>query len=68
MRTVFLDQRGVVMIDFLAKGTTINDAYYASLLKKNAKFHQNQLNSIQHLLANDTIIVYGHLQTDKHGI
>ena len=34
MMTVFWDQRGVVMMDFLAKGTTINGAYYASLLKK----------------------------------
>ena len=34
MLTVFWDQRGVVMMDFLAKGTTINGAYYASLLQK----------------------------------
>ena len=34
MITVYLDQRGVVMMDFLVKGATINGAYYASLLKK----------------------------------
>ena len=34
MLTVFWDQRGVVMMDFLAKGTTITGTYYASLLKK----------------------------------
>ena len=28
----------------------------------------NSTISIQYLLANDTNIVYGHLQTDKHGI
>ena len=34
MLTVFWDQDGVVMTDFLAKGTTITGAYYASLLRK----------------------------------
>lgn len=34
MLTVFWDQDGVVMTDFLAKGTTITGAYYASLLMK----------------------------------
>ena len=34
MLTVFWDQRGAVMMDFLAKGTTISGTYYASLLKK----------------------------------
>lgn len=34
MLTVFWDQRGVVMMDFLAKGTTITGTYYASLLQK----------------------------------
>ena len=34
MLTVFWDQGGVVMTDFLAKGTTITGAYYASLLRK----------------------------------
>ena len=34
MLTVFWDQHGVVMMDFLAKGTTITGAYYASLLRK----------------------------------
>ena len=34
MLTVFWDQDGVVMTDFLAKGTTITGAYYASLSMK----------------------------------
>ena len=34
MLTVFWDQDGVVMTDFLAKDTTITGAYYASLLRK----------------------------------
>ena len=34
MLTVFWDQDGVVMTDFLAKGTTITGAYYVSLLRK----------------------------------
>ncbi len=34
MLTVFWDQCGVVMMDFLAKGTTITGTYYASLLQK----------------------------------
>ncbi|CAI5792688.1 Hypothetical predicted protein [Podarcis lilfordi] len=34
MLMVFWDQRGVVMMDFLAKGTTITGTYYASLLQK----------------------------------
>lgn len=34
MLTVFWDQHGVVMKDFLAKGTTITGAYYSSLLQK----------------------------------
>ena len=34
MLTVFWDQDGVVMTDFLAKATTITGAYYASLLRK----------------------------------
>lgn len=34
MLTNFWDQDGVVMTDFLAKGTTITGAYYASLLRK----------------------------------
>lgn len=34
MLTVFWDQQGVLLIDFLQKGTTINGAYYASLLVK----------------------------------
>ncbi|KAK8398157.1 hypothetical protein O3P69_003826 [Scylla paramamosain] len=34
MLTIFWDQRGVVMMDFLAKGITINGTYYASLLQK----------------------------------
>ncbi|CAI5770974.1 Hypothetical predicted protein [Podarcis lilfordi] len=31
---VFWDQCGVVLMDFLAKGTTITETYYASLLQK----------------------------------
>ena len=34
MKTVFWDQCGEVMMDILAKGTKINEAYYASLLTK----------------------------------
>ncbi|CAI5772757.1 Hypothetical predicted protein [Podarcis lilfordi] len=34
MLTVFWDQYGVVMMDFLAKGTTITGTYFASLLQK----------------------------------
>ena len=34
MLTVFWDQDGVVMTDFLAKGTTITGTYYASLLRQ----------------------------------
>ncbi|XP_076466222.1 uncharacterized protein LOC143297688 [Babylonia areolata] len=34
MLTVFGDQCGVVMMDFLAKGTTVMGTYYASLLQK----------------------------------
>jgi len=34
MLTVFWDQNGVLMTYFLAKGTTITGAYYASLLRK----------------------------------
>lgn len=34
MLTVFWDQHGVVLMDFLAKGATITGAYYASLLRK----------------------------------
>ena len=34
MLTIFWDQHGVVMTDFLAKGTTITGTYYASLLCK----------------------------------
>ena len=32
--TVFWNQRGVVMVDFLANGTTITEIYKASILKK----------------------------------
>ena len=34
MHTVFWGQDGVVITDFLAKGTTTSGAYYASLLRK----------------------------------
>jgi len=34
MLTVFWNQDGVLMTDFVAKGTTITGAYYASLLRK----------------------------------
>lgn len=34
MLTVFWDQHGVVMMDFLEMGSTITGAYYASLLQK----------------------------------
>ena len=32
MATVFWDAQGVIMLDFLAKKSTITDAYYANLL------------------------------------
>ena len=34
MLPIFWDQHGVVMMDFLAQGTTITGTYYASLLQK----------------------------------
>lgn len=37
MATVFWDARGVIYIDYLQKGKTINGEYYASLLQR---FHQ----------------------------
>ncbi|XP_011865157.1 PREDICTED: histone-lysine N-methyltransferase SETMAR-like, partial [Vollenhovia emeryi] len=32
--TVFWDSRGIILIDYLAKGETINGQYYAALLDK----------------------------------
>jgi histone-lysine N-methyltransferase SETMAR len=34
MATVFWDSRGIILIDYLAKGKTINGQYYAALLDK----------------------------------
>jgi histone-lysine N-methyltransferase SETMAR len=33
MATVFFDEKGVILIDYLAEGATINSAYYADLLR-----------------------------------
>ena len=33
MATVFWDAQGIIMLDFLAKKSTITDAYYANLLE-----------------------------------
>ena len=32
MAAVFWDAQGIIMLDFLAKNSTITDAYYANLL------------------------------------
>ena len=34
MATVFWDSHGVILIDYLQKGKTITEAYYASLIDK----------------------------------
>ena len=37
MATVFWDGSGVILIDYLQKGATINSAYYANLLKNDLR-------------------------------
>jgi len=34
MATVFSDARGIILIDYFLKGKTVNEEYYAGLLKK----------------------------------
>ena len=34
MASIFLDSQGVIMIDYLEKGRTINSAYYAGELSR----------------------------------
>lgn len=46
MATVFWDARGVIHIDYLQKGKTINGEYYASLLQR---FHQVLMEKRPHL-------------------
>ncbi|GFX95846.1 transposable element Tc1 transposase [Trichonephila clavipes] len=47
MATVFLDQRGVLLVDFMTQGTTINSGAYCATLRKLRRALQNKRRGMQ---------------------
>jgi len=69
LTSIFWDQDGILLIDYLPKGQTINAEYYSSLLVQTMDFlEKNAAGSLPRLSCSCTkmLLLTGHLQPRKH--